>query len=425
MSQAQSIWVDFRLLRDNCHFRAIFIARLMSVLGLGMLTVAVPVQIHALTGSTLQVGIATALDGLGMFIGLLVGGVLADRYDRRWLIVLARGLCGLGFLLLALNSFIAQPSLLALYLVAFWDGFFGALGMTALMAAIPSLVGRDNLATAGALSMLIVRLGAVLAPTISGLVIISLGVSWNYLFAGLGTLCTLIPLLSLPSLQPHASTSAERPWQALLEGGRFLLQHPIVGAVVVLGTVQALLSAIRVLFPALAEQGYGAAAFAVGLMFSAVPLGAMLGALTSGWVSTLRYPGQVLWLCVISAALLVASLGWISWLPLALVVLITLGYLSSIASLLQFTLVQSHTPDAMLGRINSLWSAQDVVGDALGALGLGAVARALGPLLGVTGFGLAAAALAGVLGSWFISLRQLSQLPPPLAEPALESDSTI
>lgn len=423
MSQAQSIWVDFRLLRNNPHFRAIFIARLVSVLGLGMLTVAVPVQIHVLTGSTLQVGIATALDGLGMFIGLLAGGVLADRYDRRLLILLARGLCGLGFLLLALNSFIAQPSLVALYVVAFWDGFFGALGMTALMAAIPGLVGRDNLAAAGALSMLIVRLGAVLAPTIGGLVIVSLGVSWNYLLAGLGTLCTLVPLLRLPRLLPLVDTGDQQPWQALLEGVRFLLQHPIVGAVVALGTVQALLSAIRVLFPALAEQGYAAAALAVGLMFSAVPLGAMLGALTSGWVGTVRYPGQVLWLCVISAALLVASLGWVSWLPLALVVLATLGYLSSIASLLQFTLVQSHTPDAMLGRINSLWSAQDVVGDSLGALGLGAVARALGPLLGVTGFGLAAAALAGILGSWFVSLRQLSQLQPSLTEPALESES--
>ncbi len=86
-----------------------------------------------------------------MFIGLMLGGVLADRYDRRKLILFARGTCGLGFVALSLNAFAPAPSLWALYLLAAWDGFFGALGMTALMAVIPLLVGRENLAAAGGL----------------------------------------------------------------------------------------------------------------------------------------------------------------------------------------------------------------------------------------------------------------------------------
>lgn len=63
------------------------------------------IQIQAMTGSTLQVGVAVALDGVGMFIGLMLGGVLADRYDRRKLILFARGTCGLGFVALSLNAF--------------------------------------------------------------------------------------------------------------------------------------------------------------------------------------------------------------------------------------------------------------------------------------------------------------------------------
>ena len=70
---------------------------MISVFAFGILMVAVPVQIHQLTGSTLQVGAAMALDGIGMFAGLMCGGVLADRMDRRRLILLGRSLCGLAF----------------------------------------------------------------------------------------------------------------------------------------------------------------------------------------------------------------------------------------------------------------------------------------------------------------------------------------
>lgn len=401
------LFVDFALLRQNANFRAVFVARLISVFSLGLLTVAVPVQIHALTGSSLQVGFAIALDGAGMFLGLMAGGVAADRYDRRRLILLARTLCGIGFLALAANSFLAAPSLLALYLVSFWDGFFGAMGITALMAAIPGLVGRDNLPAAGALSMLTTRFGAVLAPLAGGVVIAALGVEWNYLLAGFGTLCTLLALHRLPALQPQDGAPGH-PLQALWQGLRFVAGHAVVGGVIALGTVQALLSAIRVLFPALAADAYGGQAVAVSLMFAAVPLGAMLGAFTSGWVAALARPGLALVLAVTAAALIVAALGALQHLLPALALLVVLGYLGSIASLLQFMLVQGNTPDHLLGRVNSLWSAQDVTGDSLGALGLGALARALLPASAVALFGVAAAAIAALLGFAIAPLRQLS-----------------
>lgn len=406
-----SIFVDFSLLKNNAHFRAIFVARMMSVFALGILTVAVPVQIHQLTGSPLHVGFAMALDGAGMFVGLLCGGVLADRYDRRRLILLARSLCGLGFLLLALNSFVATPSLLALYLVSLWDGFFGAMGITALMAAIPVLVGRENLPAAGALSMLTVRFGAVLAPAVGGLIIVSVGVSWNYLLAGVGTLATLIALIRLPALPPQGG-EPERPLQALYDGLAFLRQNRVVGAVVLLGILQALLSTVRVLFPALAESGYGGGAAQVGLMYSAVPLGAMLGAFTSGWVGGAARPGALLILAVLVSALLVAALGLCRQLPLALGLLVLLGYCGSIVGLLQFILVQGQTPDHLLGRVNSLWSAQDVLGDAVGALGIGALARLLAPLTSVLALGGATALLAVLLGAACSGLRRLVAQSP-------------
>lgn len=414
-----AFFVDFSLLGQSPHFRAVFVARMMSVFALGILTVAVPVQIYQLTGSTLHVGMAMALDGIGMFVGLMVGGVLADRYDRRRLILLARGLCGVGFLALAANSFIATPSVMALYIVSAWDGFFGAVGITALMAAIPGIVGRENLPSAGALTMLITRFGAVVAPAVGGLIVAGGDVSWNYLLAGVGTLGTLVPLVRLPTMRPEGSEQAH-PLRALAEGCAFLWQNKVVGGVVAVGTLQALLSAIRVLFPALAEQGYGGGAFEVGLMYAAVPLGAMIGAFTSGWVGSLQRPGLMLLASVVMSSLAVASLGAIPHIAGGLIALAIIGYFGSIASLLQFTLVQGHTPDHLLGRVNSLWSTQDVVGDVLGTLGVGALARAVAPMMSVFALG-ASAALAGVLMALgFGTLRRLGSMAPPSDEPPMQ-----
>ncbi|MGB3621922.1 MAG: hypothetical protein WBA20_11290, partial [Ketobacter sp.] len=89
-------------------------------------------------------------------------------------------------------------------------------------------------------------------------------------------------------------------------------------------------------------------------------------------------------------------------------------------SLLQFTLVQGHTPDRLLGRVNSLWNAQDVTGDAAGAMGIGVLARLLTPLVAVFSFGVGAAALGVLFSIGFGSLRRLQQEP---FQPGQHSDS--
>nr|WP_284468890.1 MFS transporter [Serratia symbiotica] len=212
----KSIFLDFSLLKSNRYFRAIFIARMLSVFALGMLAVGVPVQVQQMTGSTLQVGVAVMIEGVGTFVGLLWGGVLADRFDRRKLILFARGTCGIGFVLLSINAYASSPSLWVLYVLAAWGGFFGALGMTALMASIPNLVGRENLAAAGALSMLTVRLGAIISPALGGIIIVAGGVGLSFAVAAAGTLGTLIPLVRLPANRKPASRNirCERCWVA-------------------------------------------------------------------------------------------------------------------------------------------------------------------------------------------------------------------
>ncbi|EOX4935733.1 enterobactin transporter EntS [Vibrio alginolyticus] len=410
------IMLDFSLLKENPNFRMVFIARMMSILALGMMTVAVPMQIHQMTGSTLQVGMIMALDGIGMFVGLLIGGFLADKYDRRKLILFARTTCGIGFGALALNSLLAESSLVALYVLSVWDGFFGAMGMTALMASLPVIVGRENLPSAAALSMLTVRMGMVLSPAIGGLLISFGDVSWNYLAASIGTLCTLFPLFRLPSMKP-SHDAPENPLLSLYEGVKFLFSNKVVGCVVVFGTLETLATAVRVMFPALALETFTGNAANAGLMYSAIPLGAMVGALTSGWVKQSQRPGMVMIYATMGTFLAIVAMGLAGNYWLFLGILVIYGYLGSVASLIQYSIVQGHTPDHLLGRVSSLWTAQDVTGDSMGAIGLGALGKVMAPAMSIFSFGLGATGVGMLMVILFRPLRRAKLFDPALAPP--------
>jgi ENTS family enterobactin (siderophore) exporter len=405
-----SLLLNLSLLKTHPAFRAVFLARFISIVSLGLLGVAVPVQIQTLTGSSLQVGLAVTLTGSAMFIGLMMGGVLADRHERRRLILLARSTCGVGFIGLTINAALPEPSLAAIYLLGVWDGFFGALGVTALLAATPALVGRENLMQASAITMLTVRLGSVISPLIGGLLLASGGVVWNYALASVGTFITLLPLLSLPKLAPPPQ-ARENPLLSLWNGLRFLVGHPIIGGIALVGALLTMASAVRVLYPALAGHWQMSAA-QIGLMYAAVPLGAAIGALTSGRIAHHATPGRVM---LGTGVVSFISIGVFSLMPvwgLGLACLALFGYLSAISSLLQYTLIQTLTPDGMLGRINGLWTAQNVTGDAIGAAILGGMTVAMTPVAAASSGGFALTICGVVLAIVLVQLRRYQQTVP-------------
>ncbi len=411
-----SHFIDLSLLKNHAAFRAVFIARFISIVALGMLAVAVPVQIQQMTHSPLLVGLAVTLAASGMFIGLLTGGVLADRYERKKLILLARSTCGLGFIALAINAALPQPSLIAVYLLGFWDGFFGAIGVTALLAATPALVGRENIMQAGAITMLTVRFGSILSPAIAGLVIAHGGVVWNYGLTAFGTLITVLTLLKLPQLPPPPQPR-EHPLKSLAAGVQFLFASPIVGMVALIGALVTLASAIRVLYPALAPH-WSVSTNQLGMLYAAVPLGAAIGAFTSGKLKHAARPGQLVLGSAVAGFIALGLFSLMPNLPLALLCLVAFGYFSAINSLVQYAMIQLLTPDHLLGRINGLWTAQNVTGDAIGAAMIGAMGSWLLPPQAAAAFGFAAALLGVVMWCVMGRLRRYAPPAPELAEQA-------
>jgi ENTS family enterobactin (siderophore) exporter len=184
--------------------------------------------------------------------------------------------------------------------------------------------------------------------------------------------------------------------------------------VVIIGTLVTLTTAIRVLFPALADSVYGGGAWTVGLMYSAVPLGATMGAIISGWANHVAKPGLVMMLISLAAFLCLMGIGSTTYFPLTLILLAAFGYLVSITSLLQYSFVQGHTPDHYLGRINGIWTAQDASGDSVGTLSIGALGKLLSSLGSIFAFGTVAMGLGLILLASLKTLRSSTLNDPNL-----------
>lgn len=405
--------MDISPLRDSRPFRNVFIARTVSVFGIGMLAVALPVQVYDLTGSTVHVGGVSAGEGFALLVGFLWGGVLADKDDRRRLMLRARTAAGIGFVLLALNAFLPSPSLAALYVLAAWDGLMTGVSITALLAATPALVKPDKLVAAGALNALTVRLGSMASPALGGVVVSAFGVGWNYAAAAAGTLGTIGLLTSLPTLKPEVEEAPANPLKAIGDGFRFVASHRVVGSLMLLGLLFMVAGGIPVLMPAFAAGSLDGGATTVGLLFAAPACGAVLASVTSGWAGTFRAPGLALLAASVTGFASLACLGLARHPALAVAILFVFGFVQSIEEILRYGLIQIHTPDSHLGRVNALWAAQETGGGAIGSLGAGALGRYLAPGAAIVLFGTVSAVLALVLALTLSGLRTARMRPEP------------
>ncbi|MEU8345539.1 enterobactin transporter EntS [Spirillospora sp. NPDC048832] len=409
--------MDISPLRDSRPFRNVFIARTVSVFGIGMLAVALPVQVYDLTGSTVHVGGVSAAEGFALLAGFLWGGVLADKDDRRRLMLRARTAAGIGFVLLALNAFLPSPSLAALYVLAAWDGLMTGVSITALLAATPALVAADKLVAAGALNALTVRLGSMASPALGGVVVSAFGVGWNYAAAAAGTLGTIGLLTTLPVLKPETAEAPGNPLKAIGDGFRFVASHRVVGSLMLLGLLFMVAGGIPVLMPAFAERSLDGGATTVGLLFAAPACGAVLASVTSGWAGSARAPGLALLVASVTGFAALACLGLARHPALAVAILFAYGFVQSIEEILRYGLIQSHTPDSHLGRVNALWAAQETGGGAVGSLGAGALGRYLAPGAAIVLYGTVSAVLALALALTLTGLRTATMRPEPEPEP--------
>ncbi|MEU4804699.1 enterobactin transporter EntS [Actinosynnema sp. NPDC023587] len=414
--------VDTTPLRQSKEFRYLFIARLVSLFGFGLTTVAIPVQIYDLTGSSLQVSLVSVVIMVPMLVGTLAGGVLADRVDRRKLILLARGSAVLVFALLSLNALLDPAQLWVIYLCAALNSVLNGLSATALMAATPAIVGRDQLASAGALMAITAELGAIIGPSLGGGLTAAFGLSANYALTGVATLVTTSLVAQIRPLPPTGPVD-ESPLRSIGEGLKFVARNRLIAGLLLIDVCVALFTMPFALFPEIAERVFSGGPGVVGVLYAAPAVGAMIAASASGWTGRVRHTGRYLVAATVACGLAVGLFGLSGGaLWLALTALALLGAADTVSEILRRSLLQHNTPDHLQGRVSSLWLAQTNVAPALGNFEAGVLARLIGPVSAVAVGGALCVLSAGAVGAAMPSLRNASLHDPSADE--LAEDAT-
>ena len=393
------ILLDLTPLRRSRDYRALITGLGVSVLGNQLTTVAVPFQVYAITHSSLVVGLVSLTQLFPLIIGSLLGGSLVDAVDRRKLLIIVEAIGAASSAGLALNADFG-PTLWPLFIFPALTAALSGIDSSARNAMLPGLVGMEMLPASNAIFQSLFQTGAIVGPAVAGLLLAGAGVHLIYWIDACSYVVALSAVFLIAPQPPSAGAVAARPGlRSTLDGLRFIRRsQPVQGAYLI--DVNAMVFGMpRALFPALAATAFGGGASTVGFLYAAPGVGALLGALTSGWVGRVRRQGLAVVVAVLVWGASIALFGVAHWLPLALVLLAVAGWADVLSAVFRNTIIQFAGPDGMRGRLMGVQMAVVAGGPRLGDLESGAVATAFGDTVSVVSGGLACVAGA-VLVAW-------------------------
>jgi MFS family permease len=379
----------------------------VSGLGTQAALVALPYQVYVQTESALLTGLLGAVE-LGPLVAMaLLGGALADRSDRRRLLLLDQiGLVAVAAALCA-AALSGEPPVGLLFVLAGLLAGFGALQNVVRSAIVPNLVARrEDMPAALAVNFGLFQLTMVLGPGLGGLLIAAAGVEAAYAADALSCLAMVGAVTAMSPQLPLLTGERLSIGRSIGEGLRFVRRCPAL-----LGSFAIDLSAMsfgmpRALFPVLAISVYGAGAEGTGLLFASVSAGAVVAALTTRWLDHVRKLGVVTIVAVCVWGLAIAAVGLVDSLWPAAALLAVAGAADSVSAVCRSVINQTVTPDELRGRMSSVFSLVVTSGPRIGDVEAGTVASLTSPRFSVVSGGVACVLCAGLVVAAFPALAR-------------------
>ncbi|HMC80878.1 MAG TPA: MFS transporter [Acidimicrobiia bacterium] len=394
---ARRIFVDLGPLRRFPYFRRLWLGQLVSQLGTALTTVAVPYQVYRLTGSSFAVGMVSLAQLGPLLVGSLLGGSIADAFDRRKILLgsqLALAGCSAG---LAFNAMGGHSALWPLFAFPAASAGLSGLDQSTRTAAMVALVDAEALVSANALRQLLLTVSLVTGPAAAGLILARFGPVAVYWIDVASFAVAMVAVLGLPSLRP-AGGGTRAGLTSMVEGLRYLRGRQAVQGTFVVDLDAMIFGMPRALFPAMGIGVFHGGATAVGFLYAAPGAGALLGALFTGWAARVRRQGRAVLIAVAVWGLAIAAFGLVSWLPAGLALLALAGAADVVSAVFRGTILQLETPDRLGGRLFSIQIAVVTGGPRLGDAEAGAVAALAGVRASVVSGGLACVVGAVLLG---------------------------
>jgi MFS family permease len=392
--------IDLGPLRRHRDFRLRTIAASVSVFGAYFTLIAVPVQIMRLTDSTVAVGLVGAVEFVPIVVVGLLGGAIADRFDRRK-VVLASELGALACtLVLLVNSMLAEPQLWVIYLMAAGAASASALQRPSLDAMLPRYVPHAEIPSASMVNNQAWGLAGIAGTTLGG-VLASTNISLAYAVDATSFVLALLVFSRLTPLPRTLSTvvpGVRATLASVGEGLRYAVGRKDLLGTYLIDTIAMTMAMPMALFPFFAAELH--APHAVGLLFAADSVGALLAGAFSGWVRRVHRHGLAIIVAALCWGAAIGLAGLMPSLGLVLVFLALAGAADMVSGTFRGVIWDQTIPDELRGRLAGIellsYSIGPTLGNArAGFMAVGGVRFAIvsGGMLCVLGVGAAAAAL--------------------------------
>ncbi|HWB57551.1 MAG TPA: MFS transporter [Gaiellaceae bacterium] len=392
--------IDVGPIRRHRDYRLLFVGQGVSFFGSMITYVALPYQAYQLSGSSLVVGLLSLAELGPLLVTAFVGGALADAFDRRRLVQVAELSLALCAGLLALNATLDEPRLWVLFVVGAAMAGLDGIQRPPLEALTPRLVDRDELVAASALDSLRRNVGMVAGPSAGGILIATVGLPLTY---GIDVATFVVSLLVLSVMRAvPPPPGAERPsLRGIVDGVRFAASRSELVGTYTVDILAMFFGMPLALFPAFAEEFGGAGA--LGLLYAAPSVGALVATVTSGWTGRVNRHGMAVVWAAAGWGAAIAALGLAPNLALALLFLGLAGAADMVSGIFRSAIWNTTVPDHLRGRLAGIEQVSYSSGPLLGNVEAGVVAALTsvrvsivsGGLLCIAGVAVAALALPG------------------------------
>ncbi len=367
---------------------------------------------------------ALSVIGLVRFVPILLfalfGGLIADRYDRRKIILITQTAMLGTALALAFLTWSGQIQLWHIYLLTAIQAVAVSFDLPARQALIPNLLPRSVLPNAFSLNSIAGSLGAIIGPALSGLVIATLGQGYTYFFNGVTFIAVLVAIIAIGPVAQDLSPSnrAQPGFRAIGDGLHFILHKPIILSSMVLDFLATFFSSANTLLPFVAVDILHVSEIEYGWLAAAQSIGAVTTGLILSQRANIHRQGVILLGAVVAFGIATSVFGLSQVVWLTFLALIFVGASDSVSMIIRNTVRQLQTPDAMRGRMVGINQIFFQGGPQLGEIEAGLVAQF---------FSVPAAIITGGIGC-ILAVGLIQKLWPQLSrydgEEAVAADKT-
>ena len=406
-SRLRGLAIDLTPLRSSRDFRLVWTGLLITSAGSQFTLVAVFVQVKDLTGSAAAVG-ATGLAYLaGLVAGSLAGGAVLDAWDRRRLLMFAQVGLATGSAILLGGAIGGEPPLWLIYAGLAVLAASSAIDGPTRSAITARVLDPAQLPAAQALNQVVWNTAALLGPLLAGLVIAwANGVTVAYAVDLVSIGCMFVAASLLRPMPPTREDHVDTGLRAIRDGFDFARKHRLIMSTFVIDLIAMIFGLPRVLFPFLIVEQFHGSPKAIGVLFAALAVGALLGALTSGWTGRIHRQGLAVIVSVMAWGVAIAAFGLSTWLWLGLAMLALAGWADVISAIFRATILQMAAPDRLRGRLFGIHILVVTGGPRLGDVEAGVVARLVSPTFSVVSGGIACVIGAGLVALAYPELRR-------------------